>query len=153
MISQIFLDDDDLTETVHLGRERQRRAKQCSSLNFFIYKQQLLIWSFWVVAILMAEFRWKLSFQPGLSQPVSPTTANSYRSIIFGLFRHRFAKFIFSVVLGLLLQTTVLMPLLRRWALPRYRSLYCLCTTTKTQKFRYCIWQSICNYQDLSNQI
>ena len=93
MISQIFLDDDDLTETVHLGRERQRRAKQCSSLKFFIYKQQLLIWSFWVVAILMAEFRWKLSFQPGLSQPVSPTTANSYRSITFGLFRHRQSLF------------------------------------------------------------
>ena len=44
-------DDDDLTKTVHLGRERQRRAKQCSSLKFFIYKQQLLIWSFWIVAI------------------------------------------------------------------------------------------------------
>ena len=90
-----FSDDDDLTETVHLGRERQRRAKQCSSLKFFIYKQQLLIWSFRVVAILMAEFRWKLSFQPGLSQPVSPTTANSYRSITFWLFRHR-QSFFFS---------------------------------------------------------
>ena len=51
------------------------------------------IWSFWVVAILKTECRWKLSFQPGLSQPVSPTTVNSYRSITFGLFRHRQSLF------------------------------------------------------------
>ena len=107
----------------------------------------------------MTEFRWKLSFQPGLSQPVSPTTVNSYRSITFGLFKHRFAKFIFLSCAGIAATDDCADATLeevgssqRQISLLSQKNLKIL-HKDKDAKIRYCILQSFCNFLVLSNQI